>query len=106
METSGQYILSFGLGPKPGIIRMTEIERATALTLIKQKALETCGGYTLTFGQGGWLNAAGEIVEEDVAVVTISGTWDAVQQVAQTGKNALKRDAIYVCQPNGKTLLV
>lgn len=104
--TTGEYSLIFGLGPKPGVIRMTEIERATALTAIKQKAVELCGGYTLHFGQGGWMNFQNELVEEEVAILTIAGAWDAIEAVAQTGKSVLKRDAIYIRQPDGATRLL
>lgn len=48
------------------------------LAAVQERACDAHGGFTTVGGSGGWKNADGEVVKEDVWVVSVAGagrTW-------------------------------
>lgn len=47
-------------------------EAITVLELVQRRAAEAAGGFTMTRGEGGWMNDDGEIVTEPVRVISVT----------------------------------
>ena len=89
-------------------------DAARALQFALKACASTFGGYTATQAQGGWINDAGELIEEPVTVLTIAGHSNA--GVGMTINEALRwialrvgriaaQDCVYVQQPDGEVIL-
>ena len=95
-------------------------DAARALQFAIKACASTFGGYTATQAQGGWINDAGDLIEEPVTVITIA--WEANLAtnangaLAMTVNEALRwialrvgriaaQDCVYVKQPDGEVIL-
>ena len=95
-------------------------DAAHALSVALKACASTFKGYTATQGNGGWINDAGELIEEPVTVITIACeanlATNANGAVAMTVNEALRwialrvgriaaQDCVYVQQPDGEVIL-
>jgi hypothetical protein len=104
--SDSEYTLIFGLGPKNDGTPNSDVDLAVALAAIEDAALKTCGGFTIHRGKGGWIDPAGKIIKEDVAILMVSGSYRHIEQISAVGKRLLGRTAIYVKKPDGSTILL
>ena len=89
-------------------------DAARALQFALKACASTFKGYTATQAQRGWINDAGELIEEPVTVITVACGPDA--GVGMTSNEALRwialrvgriaaQDCVYVQQPDGEVIL-
>jgi hypothetical protein len=104
--STAEYTLIFGLGPKNDGTPNSDVELAVALAAIEDAALKNCGGFTIHRGKGGWIDPAGKIIKEEVAILMVSGSYRHIEQISAIGKRMLGRTAIYVKKPDGSTTLL
>ena len=89
-------------------------DAARALQFALKACASTFGGYTATQAQGGWINDAGELIEEPVTVITVACGPNA--GVGMTSNEVLRwialrvgriaaQDCVYVQQPDGEVIL-
>ena len=89
-------------------------DAARALQFALKACASTFGGYTATQAQGGWINDAGELIEEPVTIITVACGDKAAD--GMTGNEALRwialrvgriaaQDCVYVQQPDGEVIL-
>lgn len=101
-----EYTLVFGLGLKACGTPNTDVDIAIGIAAIEDAALKSCGGFTLHRGKGGWIDPAGKVVKEEVAILMVSGSYKKIQQIAAIGKRHLGLAAVYVKKPGGSTILL
>lgn len=101
-----EYTLVFGLGPKANGTPNTDVDIAIAIAALEDASLQTCGGFTLHRGKGGWIDPDNKIVKEDVAILMVSGSFDSIRSIAAVGKELLGPTAVYVKKPDGSTILL
>ena len=101
-----EYTLVFGLGPKSDGTPNTDVEIAIALAALEDASLKHCGGFTIHRGKGGWIDHAGKIIKEEVAILMVSGSFESIQEIAAIGKRLLAPTAVYVKKPDGTTILL
>ena len=104
--SDGEYTLIFGLGPKNDGSANTDVDLAIALAAVEDASLKRCGGFTIHRGKGGWIDPAGTVFKEEVAILMVSGAYKHIEEIAATGKRLLGRTAIYVKKPDGTTTLL
>ena len=90
-------------------------DAARALQFALKACASTFGGYTATQAQGGWINDAGELIEEPVTVITIACEAnlatnamtinEALRWIALRVGRIAAQDCIYVQQPDGEVIL-
>ena len=88
-------------------------DAARALQFALKACASTFGGYTATQAQGGWINDAGELIEEPVTVLTIAGhsnaggltVNEALRWIALRVGRIAAKNAVYVQQPDGEVIL-
>lgn len=104
--STAEYTLVFGLGPKADGTPNTDVDVAIAIAALEDASLESCGGFTIHRGKGGWIDPTGRTIKEEVAILMVSGSYDSVQQIAAIGKRLLGPTAVYVKKPDGSTILL
>lgn len=72
---------------------------------------ESFGGFTLTHGRGGWINADGRLFDKPVYVFDVAAddSEDSEMKLAAIAnwlKHAARQDAIYVRYPSGRVQIV
>lgn len=104
--TNAEHTLIFGLGPKSDGTANSDVDVAIALAAIEDAALKNCGGFTIHRGKGGWIDPAGKLFKEEVAILIVSGSYQNIEEIAAIGKRLLGHAAIYVKMPDGSTTLL
>ncbi len=103
---SSEHTLVFGLGPRNDGAPNSDVDIAVALAALEDAALQECGGFTMHRGKGGWIDPAGKIFKEEVAILMVSGAFASIEAIAGVGKRLLGKTAIYVKKPDGSTILL
>jgi hypothetical protein len=72
---------------------------------------ESFGGFTLTRGRGGWINADGKLYDEPVHVFDVAAEDNAdsetkLEAIADWLKVAANQEAVYVRFPSGRVQIV
>ena len=87
-------------------------DAARALQFALKACASTFGGYTATQAQGGWINDAGELIEEPVTVITVAcgpnagvDGDEALRWIALRVGRIAAQDCVYVQQPDGEVIL-
>ena len=89
-------------------------DAARALQFALKACASTFGGYTATQAQGGWINDAGDLIEEPVTVITVScddkvagglTSNAALNWIALRVGRIAAKNAVYVQQPDGEVIL-
>ena len=101
-----EYTLVFGLGAKADGTPNTDVDVAIAIAALEDASLKNCGGFTIHRGKGGWIDPFKKIIKEEVAILSVSGSFASIQEIAAIGKRLLDPTAIYVKKPDGSTILL
>ena len=89
-------------------------DAARALQFALKACASTFKGYTATQGNGGWINDAGDLIEEPVTVITVAcddkvadgmTSNDALRWIALRVGRIAAQDCVYVQQPDGEVIL-
>ena len=87
-------------------------DAAQALSFALKACASTFGDYTATQAQGGWINDAGELIEEPVTVITVAcgpnagvDCDEALRWIALRVGRIAAQDCVYVQQPDGEVIL-
>ena len=89
-------------------------DAARALQFALKACASTFGGYTATQAQDGWINDAGDLIEEPVTVITVAGhpnagvdmtINEALRWIALRVGRIAAQDCVYVQQPDGEVIL-
>jgi len=88
-----------GIEKAAGGRRVRPWARYLALQELKRKACTLCGGYSLTFAEGGWVNPLSrELATERVARFELFGdlTPESVDTFAAACRDALRQECVLV----------
>ncbi len=77
-----------------------------ALSYAKRQAAKLFGGYTITQGQGGWIDASGALIDEPVSILTIAcepceAANAKLDHIADEIGHIGRQDAVFVSYPTG-----
>ncbi len=75
---------------------------------LQDRLCDAFGGFTLTYGKGGWKNDAGLLFREAVYIydVAVKDAGAGLRQIAQDLRVAARQEAVYLRLPTGDVVFV
>jgi hypothetical protein len=85
-------------------------DAARALQVTCRDCAAAFGGYTVTQGDGGWMDPAGVLITEPVSILTVAcentiAAMDILDTIADNVGHWARQDCIYIVYPNGRVYI-
>ena len=101
-----EYRIIAGVGKDHKGQEIPASTREAALERIKAKAVALFNGYTITAGEGGWVDDNNELVREPCIILHVFVSLKGINTLARFVGTALSQESVCVIEPDGSVAFI